>query len=247
MTTPGGAGTGEVAVSSKCARPTGFSHKVGALGLQGTAPLSQIETFVTLCGMVGLRAKVLGRLGRKPSPHPRACALSCPSLAVYRAGAFGLRPYNACVVGRVVLCPLPRTRPSLCRCAPSRCPKPSSGLACPTFRIILSRRYLIPIGIRPYRGGAMPYSLNTSEVMSKRHMPPSGVGATRALPRAQEGKPWPSSVGDVSFMASRSKLHASLSSAGYWTPMMGASLFPGGRLSTNSVSTWGLLKPSICQ
>ena len=70
----------------------------------------------------------------------------------------------------------------------------------------------------------MPYSLNTSEVMSKRHTPPSGVGATRALPRAQEGKPWPNSVGDVSFMASRSKLHASLSSAGYWTPTMGASL-----------------------
>src|ERR671921_77907 len=37
--------------------------------------------------MVGLRAKVLGRLGRTTSPHPKACALSCPSLVVYRAGA----------------------------------------------------------------------------------------------------------------------------------------------------------------
>src|SRR5215210_2894375 len=36
--------------------------------------------------MVGLRAKVLGRLGRKPSPHPRACALSCPSPAIYGPG-----------------------------------------------------------------------------------------------------------------------------------------------------------------
>ena len=36
--------------------------------------------------MVGLRAMVLGRLGRKPSPHPRACALSCPSLAISGPG-----------------------------------------------------------------------------------------------------------------------------------------------------------------
>jgi hypothetical protein len=43
-----------------------------------SGPVSQIETFGTFCSMVGLRAKVLGRLGRKPSPHPRACALSCP-------------------------------------------------------------------------------------------------------------------------------------------------------------------------
>src|SRR5688500_8929990 len=35
--------------------------------------------------MVGLRAKVLGRLGRRP--HPRACALSCPSLAVGGPGS----------------------------------------------------------------------------------------------------------------------------------------------------------------
>src|SRR5215203_6868647 len=34
--------------------------------------------------MVRLRAKVLGRLGRRP--HPRASALSCPSLAIYGPG-----------------------------------------------------------------------------------------------------------------------------------------------------------------
>jgi hypothetical protein len=58
-------------------------------------PLSQLETFVTFCGMVWVRAKVLGRLGRKPSPHPGACALSCPSLAVYGPGSLGhlTRPY----------------------------------------------------------------------------------------------------------------------------------------------------------
>src|SRR5215212_8311454 len=44
---------------------------------------SWIETFVTFCGMVRLRATVLGRLGWKPSPHPRAHALSCPPPAIY--------------------------------------------------------------------------------------------------------------------------------------------------------------------
>ena len=84
--------------------------------------MSQIETFVTLCGMVWVRAKVLGRLGRKPSPHPRACALSCPSLAVYYGpGSLGhlTRPYfvaamvqphrGANTMGVVLsLCPVPR-------------------------------------------------------------------------------------------------------------------------------------------
>ena len=67
--------------------------------VRGSDLLSQIETFVTLCGMVwlrgGLRAKVLGRLGRKLSPHPRACALSCPLLAIYGPGSLGhlTRPF----------------------------------------------------------------------------------------------------------------------------------------------------------
>jgi hypothetical protein len=45
--------------------------------------LVDLETFVTFCGMVRLRATVLGRLGWKPSPHPRAHALSCPPPAIY--------------------------------------------------------------------------------------------------------------------------------------------------------------------
>src|SRR5215204_6599224 len=67
--------------------------------VRGSDLLSQIETFVTLCGMVwlrgGLRAKVLGRLGRKLFPHPRACALSCPLLAIYGPGSLGhlTRPF----------------------------------------------------------------------------------------------------------------------------------------------------------
>src|SRR5215210_6160706 len=54
-----------------------------------TAPLpdlSGLETYVTFCGMVGLRATVLGRLGWKPSPHPRAHALSYPPPAIYWLG-----------------------------------------------------------------------------------------------------------------------------------------------------------------
>src|SRR5919112_5325561 len=61
--------------------------------------------------MVGLQAMVLGRMGRKPSPHPRACALSCPSPFAGRgshtsqAGYGAPALYNACIVGRVVLPP----------------------------------------------------------------------------------------------------------------------------------------------
>ncbi len=67
--------------------------------------------------MVGLRAKVLGRLGRKPSPHPRASALSCPSLDIYRpelpdgAPAFIMLPLLAASYSPI----LPRRGPSLCR------------------------------------------------------------------------------------------------------------------------------------
>src|SRR5215218_1457769 len=55
--------------------------------VRGSDLLSQIETFVTLCGMVGLRAKVLGQMGWTTSPYQRACALSCPSLAIYGPGS----------------------------------------------------------------------------------------------------------------------------------------------------------------
>src|SRR5215213_6182435 len=47
--------------------------------LQGSDPLPQIETFVTLCGMVwlrGERAKVLGRLGwRLQAPFKSVCSI----------------------------------------------------------------------------------------------------------------------------------------------------------------------------
>src|SRR5215212_3317517 len=39
--------------------------------------------------MVGVQAMVLGRVGRKPSPHPRACALSCPSPTICGPGSVG--------------------------------------------------------------------------------------------------------------------------------------------------------------
>src|SRR5215210_6989504 len=89
MTTPGGAGTLRRHCNFSRARRTGFSHKVGAFGLQGTAPLSQIETFATFCGIVWLRAKVLGRMGWTTSPHLRAGALSCLSLAIDGPGSYG--------------------------------------------------------------------------------------------------------------------------------------------------------------
>jgi hypothetical protein len=46
-------------------------------------------------------AKVLGRLGRKPSPHPRACALSCPSRpTVEGPGSFGISALRSAPVQR---------------------------------------------------------------------------------------------------------------------------------------------------
>jgi hypothetical protein len=52
------------------ARRTDFYHGVGVPTtptVRDSDPLSWIETFGTFCGMVGLQAMVLGRLGRKPS------------------------------------------------------------------------------------------------------------------------------------------------------------------------------------
>src|SRR5215218_809470 len=40
--------------------------------------------------MVGLRAKVLGQMGWTTSPYLRAGALSCPSLAIYGPGSYGV-------------------------------------------------------------------------------------------------------------------------------------------------------------
>src|SRR5215213_2840095 len=88
MSIPGGAGTTHPPVLGTPASLIGSEPPQPPV--RGSDLLSQIETFVTFCGMVGLRgglrAKVLGRLGRKLSPHPRACALSCPSSAIYGPG-----------------------------------------------------------------------------------------------------------------------------------------------------------------
>jgi hypothetical protein len=49
--------------------------------------LSWIETFVTFCGMVGLRAKVLGRLGRtENSPSKKSVCSILPIARHLRAG-----------------------------------------------------------------------------------------------------------------------------------------------------------------
>jgi hypothetical protein len=100
MTTPGGARTtlGDSCLQqTSCARPTDLSHRVGAPTapkLRGSDLLSQIETFVTLCGMVWVRAKVLGQMGWTTSPYLRAGALSCPSLAIYGLGSCGAPAFS---------------------------------------------------------------------------------------------------------------------------------------------------------
>ncbi len=60
----------------------------------GLRPFAQIETFVTLCGMVWVRAKVLGQMGWTTSPYLRAGALSCPSLAIYGLGSCGAPAFS---------------------------------------------------------------------------------------------------------------------------------------------------------
>jgi hypothetical protein len=67
-------------------------HKNYKLCTQSTSGcLSQnIATFVTFMWYSGveggLRAKVLGRMGNSIFSHRRACALSCPSPAIYGPG-----------------------------------------------------------------------------------------------------------------------------------------------------------------
>ena len=89
MTTPGGTRThhANLYLQHPRARCTGFYHGVGAPTLLGSGPLAQIETFVTFCGIVGLRAKVLGRLGRtENSPTKSVCSI-LPLARHLRAGA----------------------------------------------------------------------------------------------------------------------------------------------------------------
>src|SRR5215218_775729 len=76
--------------------------------LTGSGPLSWIETFVTFCGIVWLRAKVLGQMGWTTSPYLRAGALSCPSLAIDGPGSYGAPAFRFAAPPRPdALSPLP--------------------------------------------------------------------------------------------------------------------------------------------
>src|SRR5215203_4729352 len=74
---------------NRCGGDRGGVVPTAVLLRSQAGPLSWIETIVTLCGMVGLEAMVLGRLGRKPSPHPGACVLSYPSPTIRGPGSLG--------------------------------------------------------------------------------------------------------------------------------------------------------------
>jgi hypothetical protein len=65
--------------------PAEPSHQPGRHPDRDSGLLPWIEPFGTFCGMVGLRAKVLG-WGCTCVPHQRECALSCSSLAIYGPG-----------------------------------------------------------------------------------------------------------------------------------------------------------------
>ena len=105
-------------------------------------------------------------MGRKPSPHPRACALSCPSLDICGPGLSGAPAfiYNACIVGRVVLYPSCTTRPSLC--APSALRGGSSGAS-----------MTIPGGV-----GTHAMSRSANRPRARRTGSYHGVGAPTRLP-----------------------------------------------------------------
>ena len=85
--------------------------------------------------MVGVRAKVLGQMGWTTSPYQRAGALSCPSLAIYGPGSYGISAF-------IVL-------------SPSRCPKPSAP-APHGGRIIPDDKSIPSSASLAYRDGAMP-------------------------------------------------------------------------------------------
>src|SRR5215203_2169869 len=88
--------------------------------LTGSGPLSWIETFVTFCGIVWLRAKVLGQMGWTTSPYLRAGALSCPSLAIEGPGSYGAPAF---ILPLAALCPNLLER-SLRFAPPVRCAGP---------------------------------------------------------------------------------------------------------------------------
>src|SRR5215216_7105907 len=70
--------------------------------------------------MVGSRAKVLGQMGWTTSPYQRACALSCPSLAIFGPGSYGAPAFILLLVARFCF-PLSR---GLCFAPSPRCAGP---------------------------------------------------------------------------------------------------------------------------
>jgi hypothetical protein len=170
MTTPGGGAHHATPcyamlrmLTTSRARPTGFYHGVGAPTapkLRGSDLLSQIETFVTLCGMVWVRAKVLGQMGWTTSPYLRAGALSCPSLAIYGPGSSGGSGLYT-VHGRAFLTSL--GRPSLCAPEALRGTLGSANMSvpgghippCSAHRLLSKGRSSQVTGLRPF---ALPRS-----------------------------------------------------------------------------------------
>src|SRR5215217_1745240 len=78
--------------------------------------------------MVGLRAKVLGQMGWTTSPYQRACALSCPSLAIFGPGSYGAPAFILLLVARFCF-PLSR---GLCFAPSPRCAGPRVMRPCLT-------------------------------------------------------------------------------------------------------------------
>src|SRR5829696_3512363 len=96
MTTPGGTRT---PCQSVPATPPCSAHRLLSWGrsFQSAWPRPfvvdrNICNFLCYGGVEGGVGEGLRSVGVVPILQPGACALSCPSLAVYRAGAFGLRP-----------------------------------------------------------------------------------------------------------------------------------------------------------
>jgi hypothetical protein len=128
--------------------------------------------------MVGLRAKVLGRLGRTSSPHPRACALSCPSLAIYGSG-------SCCGAPALILSPRPRRKG-----LGARPPRMSSN------RILIGIKGLEPPMVRPWPSPAGRARFGAFQKHPLLRAPPASirwprrptllhfVGAAFALPRS---------------------------------------------------------------
>ena len=158
MTTPGGgAHHATYAYNLPCSAHRLLSWGRSSHGAQvtGLRPFAQIETFVTLCGMVWVRAKVLGQMGWTTSPYLRAGALSCPSLAIYGPGSSGGSGLYT-VHGRAFLTSL--GRPSLCAPEALRGTLGSANMSvpgghippCSAHRLLSKGRSSQVTGLRPF-------------------------------------------------------------------------------------------------